>query len=234
MKAFIIFLLQWFKFKTISKSGCERFALDWKDRYPCLDDCESATSFDRHYVYHPAWAARILAGNKPDVHYDISSTLSFCSIVSAFIAVRFYDYRPPALVLDNLDCSHVDLLALPFADNSISSLSCMHVLEHIGLGRYGDPLDPDGDIKAIEELKRVLMPGGTLLIAVPVSRVPRIRFNAHRIYSYSQLSGYFPGYQLKEFCLIPDRPEDGGLIRNAAIEVTEAQAYGCGCFHFVK
>jgi hypothetical protein len=36
----------------------------------------------------------------------------------------------------------------------------MHVVEHIGLGRYGEPMDEQGDLKAIEELKRVLAPGG--------------------------------------------------------------------------
>jgi hypothetical protein len=59
----------------------------------------------------------------------------------------------------------------------------MHVIEHIGLGRYGEALDPDGDLKAIRELVRVLAAGGNLLVVVPVGR-PRIQFNAHRIYDY--------------------------------------------------
>ncbi len=50
-----------------------------------------------------------------------------------------------------------NILDLPFKGNSVESLSCMHVVEHIGLGRYGDPMDPEGDIEAIKELKRVVM-----------------------------------------------------------------------------
>ena len=207
--------------------------MSWEKRYPCLCDNTGSTGFDRHYIYHPAWAARILALNKPESHVDISSTLHFCSIVSAFIPTKFYDYRPANLELGNLSSEAADLLALPFADAALPSLSCMHVVEHIGLGRYGDNLDPDGDLKAISELKRVLAVEGSLLFVVPVGQ-PVIMFNAHRIYSYDQILSYFTGFELKEFALIPDNPEEGGLIRNASKESAAKQTYACGCFWFVK
>lgn len=210
-----------------------RFRLDWQDRYPCLTDKTPETVFDRHYIFHPAWAARVLARTRPAQHVDISSTLHFCSIVSAFVPVSFYDYRPADLQLGGLTSDVADLLALPFADASVASLSCMHVVEHVGLGRYGDPLDPTGDLKAIAELKRVLAPGGALLFVVPVGQ-PRIMFNAHRIYSYAQVVGAFSGLTLEEFALIPDDPQDGGLVCPATQEMSDAQAYGCGCFWFRK
>lgn len=234
MKAFVSYLLQWFKFKKLLRSSSGRFSLYWKDRYPCLNDNTETTSFDRHYVYHQAWAARILASDKPEYHVDISSMLFFCSLVSAFIPVKFFDYRPPDLVLDNLECEHADLLSLPFPDESISSLSCMHVVEHVGLGRYGDPIDPDGDLKAMAELKRVLAPGGNLFFVVPVGGVPKIMFNAHRIYSYQQVLDCFNGLELIEFALVPDNAADGGLIKKATREMSDAQNYGCGCFLFIK
>jgi SAM-dependent methyltransferase len=159
--------------------------------------------------------------------------MHFCTLVSAFMPVRFYDYRPAHVKLSNLTSEAADLLALPFEDRSISSLSCMHVVEHIGLGRYGDPLDPDGDLKAIAELKRVLAPGGSLLFVVPVGR-PKIMFNAHRIYSYDQVLGAFPELELAESALIPDDPRDGGLILEPAPGTFDAQSYGCGCFRFTR
>lgn len=220
-------------FKKLSAGNMRGFALEWKDRYPCLNDQTESTNFDRHYIYHPAWAARILAMMRPAVHVDISSTLYFCSLVSAFIPVIFYDYRPAHLVLSNLSTHSADLTALNFADQSITSLSCMHVVEHIGLGRYGDPLDPSGDLKAMAELQRVLSPGGSLLFVVPVGG-PRVMFNAHRIYSYRQVLDAFPELYLKEFALITDRPEDGGIIYNAAEELVDYQRYGCGCFWFAR
>src|SRR5437773_11197036 len=70
-----------------------RFPMRWRHRLPILSDWTTKTAFDRHYIYHPAWAARILAGLRPRVHVDISSTLAFCTLVSAFVPVEFYDYR---------------------------------------------------------------------------------------------------------------------------------------------
>jgi SAM-dependent methyltransferase len=137
------------------------------------------------------------------------------------------------LRLNNLVSDHADILALPFADEAVASLSCMHVVEHIGLGRYGDRLDPEGDVKALAELKRVLAPGGNLLFVVPVGR-PRIIFNAHRIYSFDQIRSYFENLDLIDFSLIPDNRENGGLIRNATPAMADAQEYGCGCFYFRK
>jgi len=222
------------EFKEFSNLNAEsptpRFTVLWEDRYPCLNDNTPNTGFDAHYVYHPAWAARILAKIKPEYHIDISSTLHFCTMVSAFIPVKFYDYRPPILALDNLACDFIDLNALPFETNSVATLSCMHTVEHIGLGRYGDKLDADGDLKAIKELKRVVKSGGSMLFVVPVGK-PKIMFNAHRIYSHSQITGYFSGFTLRDFSLVTDKNE---FIVNASAELSDAQQYGCGCFWFVK
>ena len=139
--------------------------------------------------------------------------------------------RPADLRLDQLTSERVDLLALPFPDRSVQSLSCLHVVEHIGLGRYGDPLDPDGDLKAMRELQRVTAAGGSLLFVAPVGR-PVIRFNAHRIYSFAQVMAGFPELRLQEFSLIPDDPSAGSLIKSAKPEMADRQNYGCGCFWF--
>jgi SAM-dependent methyltransferase len=229
----LFFARTFLEFKRLSAANAPRFLLRWKDRYPCLNDNTNSTNFDRHYIYHPAWAARVLAGTKPSLHVDFSSTLSFCSMLSAFTPVKFYDFRSTDLQLSNLTSESADLLDLPLAASSIESLSCMHVVEHIGLGRYGDRLDPDGDLKAISELKRVLAPEGTLLFVVPIGK-PKIIFNAHRIYSYEQIATYFSELELKEFALIPDDPSEGGLILDATKEEADKQTYGCGCFWFRK
>jgi hypothetical protein len=222
------------KLKALEKSSICRFSLNEKDLIPCLDDNTANTQFDRHYVYHPAWAARILVEANPAKHIDISSSLHFCSILSAFIPTEFYDYRPAALELDNLTCKAGDLHNLPFDTSSIGSISCMHTLEHIGLGRYGDPYDYDGDIKAINELKRVVAIGGMLLIVVPIGHEPRIFFNAHRVYTKEQVLILFQEFTLKEWALIPEDEADGGLVKNPDESLLKSQIYGCGCFCFIK
>jgi len=234
MTSYINYISDMRDFSKISKNCDHRFFLHWKDAYPCLNDNSGTTPFDAHYIYHPAWAARILAKTKPAVHVDISSTLCFCSLLSAFIPVEFYDYRPADLKLTSLSSSSVDIVSLPFSSNSIDSLSCMHTVEHIGLGRYGDLLDPEGDLKAIAELKRVLAVDGNLLFVVPIGGTAKIMFNAHRIYTYSQIVEYFSDLQLLEFSLIPDIPQSKGLISNATEDDADMCSYGCGCFWFKK
>lgn len=211
-----------------------RFLCRKEDCIPCLDDAVNTTNFDRHYIYHTAWAARILNKTKPRKHFDISSTLYFSSIVSAFIPIKFYDFRPADLRLSNLYSGEADLTSLPFKNDSISSLSCLHTVEHIGLGRYGDALDPEGDLKAIRELTRVLAPNGNLLFVVPIGRVAKIIFNAHRIYTYSQIMSYFNKLTLMEFVLIPEKNKNGGLVKNPPLKLLRAQNYACGCFWFKK
>ncbi len=218
------------EFARLSLQDKRSFEMKWEDRLVCLDDRHARQGFEPHYTYHPAWAAGILSRTRPAKHVDISSSLLFNAVVSAFVPVDFYDFRPAALELSGLQARAGNLLDLPFETNSVGSLSCMHVVEHIGLGRYGDPLDPSADLAAIAELRRVLAVGGNLLFVVPVGR-PRICFNAHRIYSYEQVASYFDGLQLMEFALVDDR---GRFEVGADPSRVEGQQWGCGCWWFRK
>ena len=144
--------------------------------------------------------------------------------------MKFYDYRPAILNLDNLKSERIDLTNIFFEDNSQYCVSCMHTIEHIGLGRYGDPIDPNADIKAINELKRIIKPDGHLLIVVPIGK-PKIMFNAHRIYSYEMIINLMNGFNLKEFSMVYDNQD---FKTNANPKDVENQNYGCGCFWFIK
>jgi len=227
------FLKQYKSFIGSSKQTNARFIVHKRDWFLCLFDNTLITPFDPHYTYHPAWAARVVARIKPAKHIDIASALKFSTIISAFVPVEFYDYRPAELHLKNLVSKHGDLTKLPFADGSVESLSCMHTIEHVGLGRYGDPIDYDGDMKAARELSRVLAPAGTLIFVTPVGQ-PRIEFNAHRIYSYEQVLTLFPNLKVTEFSMVPDDYRTQGMIEHADPALVAKQAYACGCFVFTK
>jgi hypothetical protein len=237
----IAFLLNQIKYRLLSLPQFRKSAKIFRsmlpsdiamEEFPILCDMTSNTSFDRDYMYHPAWAARIIAKTNPKKHVDISSTLIFSALVSAFVPVDFYDFRPADIKLSNLNSGKADLTKLDFKDNSIRSLSCLSTIEHIGLGRYGDPLDPDGDKKAMSELSRVLAKGGNLLVAVPVGK-PRVIFNAHRIYSYKQIIDGFKELDLVEFTVINSTGTDG-LIVNPCDKNFDSSSYDCGCFWFTK
>jgi hypothetical protein len=202
----------------------------WSDRWARLDDDTGHLPFDAHYVYHTAWAARRLAEIAPAKHIDISSYTYFATIASAFVPVEFYDYRPADIHLSNLHCGAADLCKLPFASQSLESISCMHTIEHIGLGRYGDPLDAEGDTQALAELQRVVSTNGSLLLVVPVGK-PRIQFNAHRIYDPLMIENALDELSLVSWAVLPD-DHSLGLIEQPGRELVLDQKYACGCFWF--
>jgi hypothetical protein len=201
--------------------------------HPCLNEDTSTTDFDTHYLYHVAWAISKVAKSKPGHHVDFSSSLNFCTAIASICRTTFYDFRPAKIQMNNLECKACDLSDSAFQEGPFDSVSCMHVIEHIGLGRYGDPLDVNGDLKAITNLKRSVKQGGSLYFVVPCGR-PAIHFNAHRIYSAQTIIDYFSDeFSLLEHYFIPG-PIDQAPMLNPSIEVTLNYPYGCGCFHFRK
>jgi SAM-dependent methyltransferase len=195
-----------------------------------LSDDTATTGFDAHYVYHVAWAIRRLMRDRPEMHADFASSLHFCTAAAAFCETRFYDFRPAELVVEGLTCLQADLTDLNIEADAFDSVSCMHVLEHIGLGRYGDTPDAIGDLKAIAELKRIVRPGGRLYLVVPTGR-PSVVFNAHRVYSAEAFISYFSDlFDLEEFYFIRGDSTAGAPLVNPPFAETLAYDYGCGCY----
>jgi SAM-dependent methyltransferase len=205
---------------------------DWsaKDLFPQLHDKTSSTPLDPHYFYQSAWAARLIHDSGVRTHHDVGSSNMFVGAITAFARVEFIDIRPLPVAIENLGNMQGTVLALPFDDQSIVSLSCLHVAEHIGLGRYGDPLDPDGTVKAARELERVLAPGGSMYFSLPVGR-SRTQFNAHRITSVRIVPEMFPELVLVSLAVV----DDGGTLHpDASVDGWDDQVYACGMFHFMR
>lgn len=199
--------------------------------FPQLWDRESAAhTFDKHYVYMDRWAFQGIQKRLPKEHVDVGSSIRFLSMATTVAPVTFVDIRPIALDFNNFTCKSGSILELPFADNSLDSLSCLHVAEHIGLGRYGDPLDVEGTKKACKELQRVLAPGGMLYFALPVGRTVTY-FNAHRVHNPATIVEYFDQLRLVEFAGIDDAGHFHSALRPADLEQSR---YACGCFVFTK
>lgn len=230
---YINFYTDYLRFlRKLSKSQNKR-GFKSVERVAKIGENTETTEFDRHYLFHLAWAARKIVALKPKKHFDFSSSLYFSTMISSIVPTEFYDFRPVKIQLSNFSAKQGDLTRLRLADNSIPSLSCMHVIEHIGLGRYGDKVDSNGDLKAINELKRVLAKKGNLFVVVPIGTA-RIVFNAHRIYSKNQVLKYFKDLTIKEFALIPQESKDGDIVINPSKSLLNRQKYGCGCFWFQK
>jgi len=205
-------------------------AIHLVDTWPQVHDRTSTSKIDAHYFYVNGWAMRRIITQQPRSHVDIGSQTIFANLLGAIIPVMFVDYRPLRAKLAGLESLGANILALPFADGSIESLSCLHVAEHIGLGRYGDPLDPQGTRKAARELARVLAKGGNLFFALPVGK-PRLCFNAHRIHAPETICDYFAELELIEFSGVDD---EGQFAECTTLDGFRASAYACGMYWFRK
>lgn len=227
------YLFELLRYRSLlAKSGC-RSKLEL---FPCLHDRTSTTAFDPHYCYLAYWASHRLA---QDVvaeaelpHVDVGSQISWVMSLAAARRVVFIDIRPFETNIQNLDVKAGTVLELPFPDKSVRSLSCLHVAEHIGLGRYGDPLDPLGTDRAIAELARVLAPDGCLLFALPLGR-ERVCFNGHRIHDPRTIITLFEqaGLTLRAFAGVGD----DRVYREDLDPSDLADAdYACGMFEFIR
>jgi len=175
--------------------GVPRFVRDWmrfRAEYggemrllPCLHDWRGEAGEIRHeYFWQDLLVARLIFQANPRKHVDVGSRIDgFIAHVASFREIEVLDIRPLRKAIPGVVFRQVDILNLPdelcgYCD----SLSCLHALEHIGLGRYGDPIDPRGPEKAFNKLVRMLELGGTFYLSVPCGR-ERVEFNAHWIFS---------------------------------------------------
>jgi len=190
------FVFDYLKYKSLNRNS--KYTVSFYDWYPCLTDRTETTPLDPVYFYQDAWAARKIFENKPTHHYDVGSSAKTIGIISQFVPTTMVDIRPVELQLDNLYFTKGSIVELPFEDNSIESISALCVVEHIGLGRYGDPLDQFGSEKAIAELVRVTKPGGYIYFTVPVESTNRVYFNGYRSFTREFLFAVFSNCELRE------------------------------------
>ena len=121
----------------------------------------------------------------PRMHLDVGSRIDgFVAQVAAFRKIFVADVRPTADIADNIKSEVIDF-SKPIAGSMFDkydSISCLHALEHFGLGRYGDQIDPNGHISGINNFSKILQKGGILYLSVPIGKY-KIAFNAHRIFN---------------------------------------------------
>ena len=157
--------------------------------YPImLNKSTSSGKMQGAYFHQDLLVARMIYERNPLKHVDIGSRIDgFVAHVAVFREIEIYDIRKQTSTIKNIICSQADFMQLPDDLKAYcDSISSLHAIEHFGLGRYGDPIDPYGHIKGIESIYKMLKPGGTFYFSVPMGK-QRIEFNAHRIFSLSYL-----------------------------------------------
>jgi len=205
--------------------------------YPVLTDFgASAGANSGHYYHQDLYIAKKIFSKRPDVHLDIGSRIDgFIAHLLAFgQRTVLGDVRPIISNDQNLSSICIDLssqLKVPISQK-YDSISSLHVVEHVGLGRYGDRIDPAGHIKAIHNLTSLLSHNGTLYLSFPIAKYSRIEFNAHRVLSLSEAKLIFDnlGLVIKDFVYVDDMgnlccPD---LPNGIDFSNTYGLKYGCG------
>lgn len=181
------------------------------------------------YCYQDSWAFGHVNETKPEILVDIASSVYFVAFAAKITKVVSIDIRTLRTSIPTIEYRRGDITELPFENNSVEAISTLSVIEHIGLGRYGDILDLDGMEKGIKELIRVLKPGGMLLVAFPVGEDNIICFNAHRICTPEKVFEFFSTLDLidEKYAL-----SDKIISREQFDDLKRPYAYGC--YRFTK
>ena len=197
--------------------------------WPCLDEKTTETPLDKYYFYQDTWAAKKVLNIRPSRIVDVGSTALLVGIFAQIAPTKSIDVRPLPVSLPGLTCEQGTITDLPFGNNSVELLSSMCVIEHVGLGRYGDEIDTQGSLRAFKEVSRVIKIGGHFLFSVPLGPFPGLLFNAHRIFSKPQVLAIMKEFDLRdELFLFPEPSGESNVVRLQGFQ------YCVWCAHMVK
>ncbi len=203
---------------------------EWKlsELYPVLRErFETNGDLKSHYFHEDLVVAQRVFQHNPRKHVDVGSRVDgFVAHVASFREIEVFDIRPQTASVRNIRFVTADFMNIPPAlHNYTDSLSSLNVLEHFGLGRYGDPIDSEGDKKGLENMRKVLKAGGKFYLSVPIGP-QRIEFNAHRVFALSYLLGLLrPYFSIDRFSYVDDQ----GDLHDEVALTDERIASNCGC-----
>lgn len=203
--------------------------------YPILSDYKDwAGTMKGHYFHQDLYVAQAIFKAKPVRHVDVGSSIAgFVSHVASFMPIEILDIRPVPSSSKNISFTQQDVMQ--GLTIRTSSLSCLHTIEHFGLGRYGDPIDPNGHLKGFKNLVTAVESGGNFYISFPISSRERVEFNAHRVFHPESILSWPGAEELKliDFAFVDDSGDlhASSLIKDA---VDSNLKYGCGIYTFAK
>jgi len=238
-------------FRRLARSliGIPRYIADWfhfRKNYsgqmtflPCLHDwSEEGGTASGEYFWQDLYVAQQIYSASPDRHVDIGSRVDgFAAHVASFREIEVFDIRPLTSKIPGMLFTQADLMnPKGISEDYCDSLSCLHALEHFGLGRYGDPIDPEGHITGLRNMAKILKSGGTFYLSTPIGQAS-VEFNANRVFNPHYLVSIAAecGLVLDGFASV----QPGEILKECEnaeveIEVLEKVRYALGIFTFIK
>jgi len=187
---------------------------------PCLHDrFDTAGASRSEYFWQDLLVARYIYKNNPTKHVDVGSRLDgFIAHLASFRDVEVFDIRPMIDTIPGVTFTKLDVMSSnaikQFGNGYCDSLSCLHTIEHFGLGRYGDEINPDGYKIGLRNIIELLKPGGIFYLSTPIGK-QRIEFNANWVFDPASIISIAKnkGLILDEFITI----EKGKYTRHEVI-----------------
>jgi hypothetical protein len=225
LKGLPAYIIDYVRFKKLMSNRKE---FPFGKIYPLMmNKSSNSGTMKGAYFHHDLWVARDIYERKPVKHVDIGSRIDgFVAHVAVFREIEVFDIRDQQSKVKNILFKRADFMQLPEELKEYSdSISSLNAIEHFGLGRYGDPIDPDGHIKGIKNIYDMLKKGGIFYFSVPIGR-QRIEFNAHRVFDVSYLLKLFEGkFEVVTFSYVNDA---GNLVEDCNFSKEEInQNFGC-------
>lgn len=209
---------------------------DVAELHPILGDYDAqAGTGGGQYFHQDLLVASMIHDAAPRRHIDVGSRIDgFIAHVAAFREIEMIDFRPlEQSAHARIKFLQGDLMKHdPAFDGIADSVSSLHALEHFGLGRYGDSIDPQGHVTGFRNLARIVEPGGMLYVGLPIGSQTRVFFNAHRIFSQTEPPTWFEEpaeFALERFDYVGDAGELHSRIDPAAVPPL---THGCGIYSF--
>jgi len=235
-----------------SLRGIPRFIKDWiqfrrgyAGRFllaPCLFDWyeEGGITKDEYF-----WQDLLVAGwihtDCPERHVDIGSRVDgFVAHVASFRKIEVFDVRPITTKVPGVVFRQADLMSFDstqaFLGDYCDSLSCLHAIEHFGLGRYGDPVDTRGYERGLANMAQLLRPGGTFYLSTPIGQ-ERVAFNANWVFDPRTImrSAMANGLELQKLTIVSSVTEPYEVAWDEKIlNELVSSYYNLGIFVFKK
>ena len=221
------FLIGYLRFITYSKKLVKLS--------PVLTDFfDTAGNAKGHYFHQDLLVSQFIFKDMPLDHLDIASRIDgFVAHVASFRKIEVSDIRNLDNKIDNIEFTQIDFMSNISPVKKYQSISCLHAIEHFGLGRYNDQIDKDGHLKGFLNIVKLLENNGKLYISFPITNFPRIEFNSHRVFHPNHIFNWNGCEKLKllRFDYVND---EGDLIKNSNTNEIKNINYGCGIYTFIK
>ena len=225
------YLSQKFKFKKLGGNITHNYMI--------LDDYKaSAGSASGHYFHQDLLVASFIKKDNPIKHIDIGSRIDgFVAHVASFREIDVMDIRNLEISEHkNINFIQKDMMDKNSLEENITdSISCLHAIEHFGLGRYSDKIDINGHINGFNNIIKMLKSGGKLYISFPIGKRNEIHFNAHRVFHHNDIFNWNESLDniiLERFDFVDDRGKLN-LNKNLNTDCKEIK-FGCGIYTFQK